>query len=164
MIPRKVRACLAVAFMLAAPSESLAMTESAQPGVRAYLDGRPIQVSEVARYHCDDFAYPEIRCSSSRLVADARVLAVSLLAAVEYVTIYDYTNYQGGSMSISADYGTLLTIGWNDRASSFKVRNGETGTFFTDWFNGGSSWSFCCNTQQASLGGYNNTFSSVKRT
>jgi hypothetical protein len=31
-------------------------------------------------------------------------------------------------------------------------------------FYGGSQWSFCCNTQQSTLGGYDNTFSSIQRT
>ena len=35
---------------------------------------------------------------------------------------------------------------------------------FTDWLFGGSSWPFCCNSQVASLGSYDNTFSSVQRT
>ena len=30
------------------------------------------------------------------------------------------------------------------------------------WFYGGSQWSFCCNSQFASLGGYDNSFSSVE--
>jgi hypothetical protein len=38
------------------------------------------------------------------------------------------------------------------------------GTFFVDWLYGGSQWPFCCNTQQPTLGGHDNTFSSDERT
>jgi len=65
---------------------------------------------------------------------------------------------------VEVELHPLITIGWNDRMSSFKARNGETGRFWTDWFNGGSSWPFCCNSQVSGLGAYDNTFSSVQRT
>ena len=55
----------------------------------------------------------------------------------------------------------LAWIGWNDRVSSFKGKNAQTGTFYTDWFAGGSGYGFCCNQQVSSLGGFNDTFSSV---
>jgi hypothetical protein len=67
-------------------------------------------------------------------------------------------------MNVSQDYATLSTIGWNDRISSFKARNSETGTLFADWFFTGTWWAFCCNTQVANLGSYSNTFSSLQRT
>ena len=67
-------------------------------------------------------------------------------------------------MHVSQDYSALATIGWNDRISSFKARNSETGAFFTDWFYSGSSWPFCCNTQQPTLNAYDNLFSSIRRT
>jgi len=118
----------------------------------------------VSKYYCDDFSYPVITCSASGLVISSRALLTSLLTSVDYVTVYELPSYGGASMSMSQDYNALALIGWNDRISSFKARNGETGTFYVDWFYGGSQWSFCCNTQQPSLGGYDNTFSSVKRT
>lgn len=130
----------------------------------AYLDGKPIPLEDVSKYHCDDFSYPVIVCSVSTVVWSSRALAETLLTSVDYVTVYDAPIYSGASMNISQDYPVLAVIGWNDRISSFRARNGETGTFFVDWFYGGSQWSFCCNTQQSTLGGYNNTFSSVQRT
>jgi hypothetical protein len=133
-------------------------------GITAYLDGRPIPAADVSKYFCDDFSYPVIQCSVSPVITAARATVVSLLTSVDYVTIYDQAGFGGPYMNISQDYGWLATIGWNDRVSSFRARNGETGTFFVDWFSGGSQWSFCCNTQQSSLGGYDNTFSSVQRT
>lgn len=134
------------------------------PLLTAYLDGKPIPLADVSRYYCDDFSYPVIRCSTSRLTIDLRAAVNSLLASVDYVTIFENTNYQGGAMNVSQDYNALAWIGWNDKISSFKARNSETGRFYTDWFYGGSTWGFCCNQTQASLGGYDNTFSSIERT
>jgi len=134
------------------------------PGLTATLDGRPIPLQDVGKYFCDDFSYPEIKCSSTRLHADARTAVVGLLTGVDYVTIFDSTNYGGAYMNVSQDYSALSLIGWNDRVGSFKGRNSETGAFYTDWFYGGTVWAFCCNTQASSLGAYNNTFSSIRRT
>jgi hypothetical protein len=133
------------------------------PELTATLDGKPIPLEDVGKYFCDDFAYPQIQCSRSRLLPDARAMLVGILA-VDYVTIYDQAAFGGAYMNISQDYSVLALIGWNDRISSFKARNNETGTFYTDWFYGGGPWSFCCSGQAANLGGANNTFSSVLRT
>jgi hypothetical protein len=146
------------------PVAAAGIDTNSAPLLAAYLDGKPIPLADVSRYYCDDFSYPIIRCSTSQLVIDVRATLSSMLASVDYVTIYENTNFQGGAMNVSQDYNVLAWIGWNDRISSFKARNSETGTFFTDWLYGGSQWSFCCNSQLGSLGGYDNTFSSVKRT
>jgi hypothetical protein len=132
--------------------------------LHAVLDGKPIPAEAVGRYYCDDFSYPEIRCSSTPALAEARAKLVAVLAAIDYVTIYDQSNYGGAFMHVSQDYSALTFIGWNDRISSFKGRNSETGTFYVDWFYSGASWGFCCNTQTPNLGIYNNTFSSIIRT
>ena len=134
------------------------------PQLTATLDGKPIPLEDVGKYFCDDFSYPEIQCSRSRLLPDARVTLVTLLAAVDYVTIWDQANYGGAFMNVSQDYSALSVIGWNDRVSSFKGRNSQNGVFYVDWFYSGSFWAFCCNSQYASLGAYNNTFSSITRT
>jgi hypothetical protein len=130
----------------------------------AYLDGKPIPLADVSRYYCDDFSFPVIQCSVSPLVMATRSTLTTLLTNVDYVTVWDQPSFSGVYMNISQDYAVLATIGWNDRISSFKARNSETGSFFVDWFYGGSTWSFCCNTQQPTLNGYDNTFSSVQRT
>ena len=132
--------------------------------LKAYLDGRPIPLTDVSSYFCDDFSYPVIQCSVSPLAATARATVASLFTSVDYVTIYEQATYGGVYMNVSQDYAALATIGWNDRISSFRARNSDTGTFFVDWWFGGSQWSFCCNTQQSSLGGYDDSFSSLKRT
>jgi hypothetical protein len=136
----------------------------ADPQLTATLDGKPIPLEDVGKYYCDDFSYPEIKCSSTKVIPDARATLVTLLTAVDYVTIYDGAVYAGASMNVSQDYSALSLIGWNDRISSFRGRNSETGSFYVDWFYGGTAWAFCCNTQTSSLGTYNNTFSSIKRT
>jgi len=141
-----------------------ARAEDGAPELSATLDGRPIPVEDVGRYYCDDFDYPAIRCYSTKLLAGTRATLVTLLTTVDYVTVYDGTNYSGAYMNVSQDYATLSTIGWNDRISSFKARNSETGTLFADWFFTGTWWAFCCNTQVANLGSYSNTFSSLQRT
>jgi hypothetical protein len=134
------------------------------PELSATLDGRPIPVGDVGRYTCDDFAYPEIRCWSSRILADSRALAVTVLTAVDYATIYDFTAYAGSYMHVSQDYSALNVIGWSDKISSFKGRNAETGIFYVDWFYQGTWYAFCCSTQVANLGVFSNTFSSMRRT
>lgn len=130
----------------------------------AYLDGKPIPLKEVSKYFCDDFAYPVITCSASALISTTRSTLMTLLTSVEYATIYDNAFFGGAWMNVSQDYSAFSLIGWNDRVSSFKSRNSETGVFYTDWFWTGSQWSFCCNQQLTSLGAYDNTFSSIRRT
>jgi WD40 repeat protein len=137
--------------------------------VTATLDGRPIPVSEIAEHDCHDLEFPIIRCFTDASDRDASLsaggsLRVAAAAAVTYVTVWDGGSFSGASISLSEDYDTLVTIGWNDRISSFKGRNSETGRFYVDWFHGGSLYNFCCNQQVASLGSLNNTFTSVYRT
>ena len=146
---------------------------AAAPGVEATLDGRPIDLDEVGRYQCHDLDYPVIRCFRKAVDRDLSIdLDVGVLGAsatasaagIVYVTLYDGQNFMGSSISLSQDYDALATIGWNDRASSFKGRNAETGRLYLDWFHGGSSTGFCCNQTFANLSGYDNAYSSVYRT
>jgi hypothetical protein len=147
---------------LARPAAALAADPD--PELTATVDGKPIPLADVSKYDCDDFAYPEIRCYSTRALADARALLVTVLTSIDYVTVYNLTSFGGAYMNISQDYTTLATIGWSDRISSFKGRNSETGIFYTDWFYTGTWYAFCCNTQVSNLGAFSNTFSSVART
>lgn len=48
----------------------------------------------------------------------------------------------------------LSLIGWDDRISSFQVKNGQSGVFWTDWLYGGTRYTFCCNQLVASLGSW----------
>ena len=45
----------------------------------ATLNGKPISLNEVARYHCNDLAYPAIRCFSSQAAAAADAQELSVL-------------------------------------------------------------------------------------
>jgi hypothetical protein len=156
-----VSAVLMAVFVLAiGPSWAMAAGGTTE-SLRADLDGKPIKLVDVANWYCDDFSYPVIHCYSdaSRLAArDALVLSVS---AVDYVTIYDYTSFAGSYMQVSQDYNALITLGWNDRISSFKARNSLAGHFYVDWFYQGTGYYFCCNQQVTSLGSFDNTFSSI---
>jgi hypothetical protein len=163
---RRTRALLFGVFLALLPSTP---ATAAGPTVVATLDGRSIPLTEVSRYHCHDLEYPTIRCfhqprdRNLSLATDAAALQVAA-AGVVYVTVYDGSLYGGSSLSISQNYDSLSTIGWNDRISSFRGRNAETGRFNTDWFGGGSGWNFCCNQSTGNLSSYDNTFSSVYRT
>jgi hypothetical protein len=160
---------IAVSFAMAALTAGVAGPPTAAAGppglvVTARLDGKLIPIAEVPTYYCDDFSFPVIQCSVDAGVIDGRLSALLSVTAVDYVTIYDQPLFAGAFMHVSQDYSVLAAIGWNDRISSFKGRNSETGAFNTDWFYGGTTWSFCCNSQVGSLNAYNNTFSSVRRT
>ena len=72
---------------------------------------------------CDDFSYPEIHCSTSRLLIDTRAALNSLLTSVDYVTIFDGNSFSGAYMNVSQNYSALVLIGWSDRIRSSKVRN-----------------------------------------
>jgi hypothetical protein len=129
----------------------------------ADLDGRPIKLSEVGHWYCHDFDYPVIHCFSEPARASAGLAgtATALASGVTYVTVYEYTSWQGAFMHMSENYSILALIGWSDRISSFEVHNSMSGAFWTDWLYGGTRYNFCCNQEVNSLGGYNDTFSSV---
>jgi len=132
--------------------------------IEADLEGVPIPVAAISKFYCNDFDFPQIHCFRSAAGLDASLsteLSLSLLSGSDFVQIYDGSSYLGASMIHSQDYDALWVISWNDRISSFKGRNSATGHFWTDWYHGGSSYAFCCNQQVSSLGGFNNTFSSV---
>jgi hypothetical protein len=131
--------------------------------LRADLDGSPIALSEVGRLHCQDIEHPRIHCFTSDALA-AQSVQAEAIDGVGYVVIYEDASFRGASMYVSQDYPVLAVVGWNDRISSFKAINGESGRFHVNWFYGGSSWSFCCNQQVSSLGSYDDTFSSLERT
>lgn len=163
---QSIRATVALAGLLAilgTASPRVAFGGEVKFDMTATLDGRPIALVNVVKYFCDDFAFPVITCSTTAAVIETRVSAAQV-AAVDYVTIYDAAGFGGSYMHVSQDYAALSFIGWNDRISSYRARNFETGRFWTDWYDTGTSWPFCCNQQAGSLGGYDNTFSSIQRT
>ena len=146
---------------LVAPTGTFAA--AADSGMSADLEGKPIQLREVGRYHCEDVDYPRIHCFRSEAARDAAALPQLAAAGTTYVIVWDFTTYAGASLIISQDYNALVTLGWNDRISSYKAQNSQTGKFWTDWFYQGTRYDFCCNQQVPGLGSFDNTFSSVFR-
>jgi hypothetical protein len=154
---------LAVVFSGAlAPGNAMAGADK-PAGLTADLDGKSLDLVEVGDWYCHDFEYPAIHCFSDPEELEADVSETLAVTAVVYVTVYDFTSLQGSYMHMSQDYTVLAWVGWNDRISSLRGRNNEDGHFYVDWFNGGAIWGFCCNQQFASLGSYDNAFSSVHR-
>jgi hypothetical protein len=168
----------AVAALLVAATSPAGASQDKQDELRADLDGKPIELAEVGNWYCHDFDYPAIHCfsdpqrleDSTRSALRARKSAALVkgdvapaAAGVTYVTVYEFTTYQGAFMHMSQDYSLLSLIGWNDRISAFKVRNSQSGAFWTDWLYTGTRYNFCCNQELGSLGGFNDTFSSVFR-
>jgi hypothetical protein len=155
---------VAVVLTLVAPATVAAASgPGGDASLRADLDGSPIELVDVGRWYCEDFAPPAVHCFSTAKALEARTAAVLSTTAVDFVTVYEYPSFAGNYMHMSQDYSVLATIGWNDRISSFKGRNYQSGVFFVDWFYSGASWNFCCNSLVTSLGSFDNTFSSVHR-
>ena len=156
-----------VMLALLAPPAIAAASDAAEARdvvLTADLEGVPIPLVAVANFQCNDFDYPAIHCfkAASELAGTLQVaLSLELLSGTDYVQFWDGTTYSGSSMIASQNYDALSLLGWNDRISSFKGKNLQTGSFYTDWFMGGTAYAFCCNQQVPSLGSYNNTFSSV---
>ena len=157
-----VLTCLVTASLIG-PSTAGAASD-VKVTITADLDGKPIDLILVGKYHCQDFDYPRIHCYSDANLLAGAVTSILALTGVDYVLVFDQSWYAGASMYISQNYTALATLGWNDRISSMKARNSESGIFWTDWFYGGSSYGFCCNLNYPGLGAYDNTFSSVYRT
>jgi len=128
----------------------------------ADLDGKPIALDLVGKWYCHDFAAPKIHCFASAARLEAAVAPTLSASSLTYMTIYDYTAYQGPYMYLSQNYTALGAIGWNDRVSSFIVAYAtQSGSFYTDWFYLGTRFDWCCGQGWASLGSFNNTFSSI---
>jgi len=164
---RRWRAGLLVALVAAlsgmdAPAFAFAGTDQSDH-LSADLDGKPIEPAEVGNWYCDDFSYPAIHCFSEPNELEARATSIQAVTAIDYVTVYDQTSFAGTYMHMSEDYTVLAWVGWNDRISSLRGKNSESGHFYVDWFFGGSKYGFCCNQQLTSLGSYDNAFSSVHR-
>jgi hypothetical protein len=142
--------------------DSSSTKQEAEGDLTADLDGKPIALADVGHWYCHDFDYPAIHCfSDPGDIERSTEFQGAAAAATAYVTVYEFTTYQGAFMHMSQDYTALTLIGWNDRISSFVVHNSAGGAFWTDWLYSGTRYSFCCFQQLGSLGGYNDTFSSV---
>lgn len=150
------------AILLIGPGSAVGRSGAAQRDTLiADLDGKPIAATDVGKWYCHDFEYPVIHCFSDPAQLDSSTKSLTAFASVTYVTVFEFTTYQGAFMHMSEDYSILALIGWNDRISSFQVKNSQSGAFWTDWLYSGTRYNFCCNQNVGSLGSYNDTFSSV---
>lgn len=134
-------------------------------GLSATLDGKRLRLDRVPEFNCHDFDYPVIRCFSSPEGISADVAArleggpaSARLLLGGYVTAYEDSGYLGSSISLSADYASLGSIGWNDRISSFKSF-GAVGGFWEHSPPAGFYYGYTTNTQVSNLGTYNDRFS-----
>jgi hypothetical protein len=99
-----------------------------------------------------------------RASADDQMTIAAAFGPSDYVTIYSEPSYGGSYAHLAANYDQLWLIGWNDRVSSFKVRNDGRGRFYGNWYGSGTIYSFCCNsTVPWMTSTTDNTFSSVYR-
>lgn len=150
-------------LVIGAASPASAGRPPSSDHLRADLDGKPIQPADIGKWYCHDFDYPVIHCfSDPKQLEDSNEMTLAA-AGITYVTVYEFTTYQGAYMHMSENYSLLSLIGWNDRISSFQVKNSQSGVFWTDWLYSGTRYSFCCNQAVGSLGSFNDTFSSVFR-
>lgn len=165
-VARRFTLCVALGLAVVSMPAATGTVFAAEP-IRAVLDGQRIPIDRISQYYCHDLERPLIRCFSSAAELEASHAAnrAALAASVIYVTVYDLPSYAGSFMQISSDYDVLALVGWNDRISSYKARNSETGSFYTDWYHAGTADHFCCNESVPILGGgFNDAFSSVYRT
>jgi len=165
-------ALVLLAAILFVPPAAVVAAE-APTVVTADLAGRPIALERVASLHCHDLDYPRIHCFETAMARDTALaleagtasLGALSATAVSYVLVYEHASYGGASLLVSEDYSSLAFIGWNDRISSFKAQNGETGNFHWDWlYGGGVPYTFCCNQNVSNLGTWNDNISSIRRT
>jgi hypothetical protein len=152
---------VALVAALTAPVTTLAA--ASQSEMSAALEGKPIKLSDVSQYHCHDLDYPLIHCFRSESSRDDTTAARLAASGIPYVIVWENGTYSGNSLILSQDYTALVVLAWNDRISSFKVQNSQSGRFWTDWFYGGTFYAFCCNQTVPYLGPFNDTFSSVYR-
>lgn len=164
----------ALCLVIAASALSGLRASTARAGssdrLTADLDGSPIKPTEASAYFCHDLAYPHFHCFSNAAALEsnfASIQAGTLSIAAgpnDYITIYSEAMYGGSYAHLAQNYDGLWVIGWNDRISSYKVRNYASGRFYQDWNAGGWRYSFCCNSEVPGLSStYDNQFSSVYR-
>lgn len=167
-----VGAVLTMALVWAAEPASAASDPAV---VRAVLNGKPIALGDVARYHCHDRAHPVIRCfptPAERDADEARVGtttgatesgAAQSFAAEPYVRWYLDAGAGGPSFVAYFTYSNLSDIGWNDAISSFSTYPGGHPRWWQDAGPTGPYWDW--GTASISYVGdaANDKFSSVER-
>lgn len=139
--------------------------------VRAVLNGKPIALADVSRYHCHDRAYPLIRCFRASADRDLDELTratpegSAALSAVgtPYVRWYADKNLGGSSFDAYVSYSNLGDIGWNDAISSFSTYPGGHARWSQDIGFGGMRWDWGSASISYVGDAANDKFSSVER-
>ncbi len=148
------------------------MSAASDPAeVRAILNGKPIALADVSRYHCHDRVYPLIRCFRASADRDAdEVTAATLQAApvlsvavAPYVRWYADINFGGPSFVAYVTYANLGDIGWNDAISSFTTYSGGHPKWWQDISFGGTGWDWGAASVSYVGDAANDKFSSVER-
>lgn len=148
-----------------APASGYACWADLSTGLSLCVDEGVDLVAAVAREYgvrlaVPDGAIPGSLASSARLgSADPRATASTVISV-----IYDNTSYGGGSYSLSVGSGcgwghtSLSSLGWNDRASSYRSFNGCSTALFANEGYTGTSTGYAGSA--SSLGGMNDQGSS----
>jgi Peptidase inhibitor family I36 len=139
--------------------------------LRADLEGTSIPMSEVASYHCHDLDYPVIHCfltedelQSAMVLSTMAEASGPIPLGSNYIELFDLVGYAGASIYLSADYPSLGTLGWNDRASSYIAQNGLDSALYVETNYQGSALYPCCNQLVPSLSGtFNDKISSARQ-
>ncbi|MBI3747334.1 MAG: hypothetical protein HY262_00570 [Chloroflexi bacterium] len=141
---------------------------STPPIAHAVLDGRPLALADVYRYHCHDRSYPLIRCFLDPAQRDLDELAAASAAELStsvspYVRWYADRDLLGASFDATNPYSNLGDVGWNDKISSFSPYPGGHPRWSQDIGYGGTRWDW--GTAPVSYVGdaANDRFSSVER-
>lgn len=163
VVPKRAftAASVTLALLVGIAPASAAVGSVRPAEMTADLDGAPIKLVDVGKWYCNDFDYPAIHCFSHPEALESDSSMTLAPTTTPYVTVYEFTTYQGAYMHMSQDYSILGLIGWNDRISSLVVHNSPGAVFWTDWLYSGTRYPVCCYSQLGTLGSYNDTFSSV---
>ncbi|MGE5864659.1 MAG: peptidase inhibitor family I36 protein [Rhizobacter sp.] len=97
-----------------------------------------------------------------RVVAIAALLGASpVVHAADGVCLYEHVNYQGASWCTDADVG-YVGAGWNDRASSVKVRSGHAAELYQHANHAGRSIKLTGDTPNLVALQFNDSLSSLR--
>ena len=168
-----VRGVMAVIVLSAGLGAGASPTSAASEdgSARAVLDGLPIAIGDISRYHCHDRAFPLIRCfhdSASRDLDEQTAPALKQSAGLSgtvtpYVRWYADGGLLGPSFSASIPYANLGDVGWNDAISSFSTYPGGHPRWSQDIGSGGTHWDWGFASVTYVGDAANDKFSSVER-
>jgi hypothetical protein len=173
---------LLAALLLVCPVGAQAGQSARRPDghLWAVLEGQPIRLVNVGRYHCHDFAFPLYTCfttAGERNRDVAEVLAARTLRrpglgtinsplgtqSVDYVLFYEHSAYAGASALVSIPVPDLSVLGWNNRISSFKSTNGGRPKWWDGTSYSGLNWQWGVSVWVSYVGdGANDRFTSVQ--